>query len=181
MEQRRHPGFLTRYAAHARISKEAARKQLKRLGIDYMQEFDFADADRRRAAARSADRMPFAKPIPGHEPQVHAQDDDEDDNDGATFIFSENQAKREHYKAELVRLEFDERIGKLTRTDLIEQEAFRIGRQVRDAMLNIPDRLAGVLAAETDQRNIHNILTKEIRQALEALTVPERGPAPSEA
>lgn len=171
MKQAKRPGHLKQYAQHARISRQAAATQLERVGIDYMQEFDFADADRRRAAARSADRTPFATPIPGHEPSVNAQDDDEDEHDRETFVFSENQAKREHYKAELARLEFEERIRQLTRVDLVEQEAFRIGRQVRDAIMNIPARLAGILAAENDQRRVHDLLEQELRQALEALTV----------
>ena len=37
---------------------------------------------------------------------------------------------------------------------------------VRDAMLNIPDRIASELAAETDQFEIHRLLTVEIRRAL---------------
>ena len=57
------PGNLKQYAAHAGISRQAAAEQLKRVGIDYLQPFDFAEADKRRAAARHADREAFATPI----------------------------------------------------------------------------------------------------------------------
>jgi hypothetical protein len=33
-------------------------------------------------------------------------------------------------------------------------------------MLNIPDRLGAVLAAETDPRQVHELLAAEIRKAL---------------
>jgi hypothetical protein len=33
-------------------------------------------------------------------------------------------------------------------------------------MLNIPNRLAAVLAAETDPRRVHDLLSTEIRKAL---------------
>jgi hypothetical protein len=42
-----------------------------------------------------------------------------------------------------------------------------VARLVRDAMLNIPDRVAAELAAETNQFKVHQRLTHEIRRALE--------------
>ena len=48
-------------------------------------------------------------------------------------------------------------------------------KPLRDSLLNIPDRLAGMLAAESDAQKIHAMLATEIRQALEELTGgPER-------
>jgi hypothetical protein len=44
--------------------------------------------------------------------------------------------------------------------------AFNRYRTFRDGMLNIPDRLAAVLAAETDARRTHELLSAEIRKAL---------------
>jgi hypothetical protein len=177
MEKRVNPGYLTRYAAHAGISKQAASKQLKRVGIDYMQEFDFADADRRRTAARSADRIPFAKPVYDDRQPDQSSNPLDDEDEGGEFVFSKNQAKREHYKAEIARLEYEERIKKLVRVDLVEAEWFRLARLIRDAVLNVPARVAGILAAESDQHKVHGILEKELRQALESLVASERAPA----
>ena len=39
-------------------------------------------------------------------------------------------------------------------------------RTFRDGMLNIPDRVAAVLAAESDPARVHEILATEIRKAL---------------
>ena len=44
--------------------------------------------------------------------------------------------------------------------------AFNKFRQFRDAMLNIPDRVAAMLAAETDAAKCYEILATEIRKAL---------------
>jgi hypothetical protein len=40
---------------------------------------------------------------------------------------------------------------------------------VREALINIPDRVANLLAAESDASAIHMALTTEITQALEGL------------
>lgn len=160
------PGYLTQYAAHAGITKTAAAEQLKRVGIDYMQPFAFDEADRKRQAARHADRIPFTKPTygeaPASQPPAGSADDDQ-------FIFAEHQAKREYYKAELARLEFEERINKLIEADSVDAEWFRLTRIVRDAVMNVPSRLAGVLASESDEKKIHQILEQELRQTLEAI------------
>jgi hypothetical protein len=47
---------------------------------------------------------------------------------------------------------------------------FQTGRRIREGLLNLPDRLSDILAAERDQAKIHAIISKEIRQILEALT-----------
>jgi len=46
-------------------------------------------------------------------------------------------------------------------------------------MLNIPDRVAAVLTTETELKKIHDLLTAEIRYALEDAADPQRryGPA----
>jgi phage terminase Nu1 subunit (DNA packaging protein) len=69
----------------------------------------------------------------------------------------------------LAELELEQREGKLVEADVVQREAFKAARQVRDALLNLPDRVAGVLAAETNQFKVHQMLTKEIRRALEDL------------
>lgn len=78
-------------------------------------------------------------------------------------------AKKEAYDAELARLKVEKEKAKLVEVDEVKAEAFKLARAVRDALLNIPDRVAGELAAETDEFKIHKRLTEEIRQACEEL------------
>ncbi len=49
------------------------------------------------------------------------------------------------------------------------------GRSVRDGMLNLPDRLAAVLAAEHDATRVHTLLTTEIRTVLVELSDADSG------
>lgn len=88
-----------------------------------------------------------------------------------TATFQQARTLREAYMARLAKLEYEEKTGSLVRADAVKNEAFRIARVVRDGILNIPDRIAGDLAAEMDQFSIHQKLTAELRRALEGLDV----------
>ena len=83
--------------------------------------------------------------------------------------FNESRAKREFHMAALAELDHSERSGRLIDAEEVKRSAFKLSRQTRDAMLNIPDRCAADLAAETDAFKVHARLTKEIREALTAL------------
>lgn len=86
---------------------------------------------------------------------------------------AQSRAVREAYMARLAKLEFEERSGKLVSVDQVKTEAFKLARSVRDAMLNIPDKLAHVLANESDPARVHLRMTAEIRQALSSLGAPQ--------
>ncbi len=155
---------LSLYAEHANISIEAARKRLKRLGIDYLQPFDFEDADRRFHDSRHGQHI------------VHSEVEDDDEIDPETKKnpkFIEHQARREMFKANLTELEYLQQIGTLIPAADIDEEWFTLSRLVRDAMLNIPARIADQLAHETDQRKVHDLLEAEIYKALESLGAKE--------
>jgi hypothetical protein len=81
-------------------------------------------------------------------------------------------AIRESYLARLAKLEFEERIAKVVDRDEVQVAGFTRGRVVRDNMLNIPDRLAATLAAESDEGRVHRILSDEILRALDVLAGP---------
>lgn len=66
--------------------------------------------------------------------------------------------------------------GRYVDADAVRVAAFNKARTTRDNLLNIPDRLSGALAAESDAHKVHAMLAAKIRQALEGLTGgPERG------
>lgn len=155
---------LSLYAEHAGISIEAARKRLKRLGIDYLQPFNFDDADLRFVESRHAHRS------------SSIDLDDDDEVDPATRKhpkFIESQARREKFKADLTELEYRERIKELIPAEQVDAQWFELARLVRDTLLNIPARIADQLAHETDQRKVHDLLEREIYQALEAIASKE--------
>jgi hypothetical protein len=80
--------------------------------------------------------------------------------------YSKARAVRESYLARLAKIDFEERTEKLVSRDEIQVAAFNRYRTFRDGMLNIPDRLAAVLAAEGNPRQVHEMLATEIRKAL---------------
>jgi phage terminase Nu1 subunit (DNA packaging protein) len=73
-------------------------------------------------------------------------------------------------KADREELNLRVRSGELLELAVLEKTMFEKGRQIRDALQSLADRLAGILAPETDQAKVHAILTKEVHQALEGLT-----------
>ena len=81
-------------------------------------------------------------------------------------IFAVARGVREQYLARLTKIEYEERVGKLISSDEVRVAAFNRFRVFRDAMLNMPDRIGAVLAAESDPAKVHSILASEIRNAL---------------
>jgi hypothetical protein len=73
------------------------------------------------------------------------------------------------YRAAIKKLEYEERIGKLVNADKVRETAFDAARQTRDALLNIPDRVSALMAAESSEVKVRELLTKEIREALSEL------------
>jgi hypothetical protein len=82
---------------------------------------------------------------------------------------NDSRARREHYLAEKARLEALQGRAELLPADQVKKEAFALARAVRDGMLGIADRLAPLLAATTDSRQVHQLLDQEIRVALRGL------------
>jgi len=79
---------------------------------------------------------------------------------------NESRARREHYQAELAKLEVDLKRRDLVPAVEVKKEAFALGRSVREALANLADRLSHQLAGETDPAQIHAVLSEEHRAAL---------------
>lgn len=79
-------------------------------------------------------------------------------------------------KIDRERLKLAEEAGKLVAVDGVRSAAALVGRRVRDSLLTIPDKLAPVIAAETDQARCWSLLDAEIRSALTALADWEQAP-----
>ena len=86
--------------------------------------------------------------------------------DDAIPDLNESRARREHYQAELAKLQVTQQRGDLVAADDVKKEAFKVGRGVREALANLADRLSHQLAGETDPTVIHQVLTQEHRAAL---------------
>lgn len=89
--------------------------------------------------------------------------------DGELPDLSESKARVEHLRAELLDLELGEKRGDLIPRARVEKEAFDTGRTIRDSLMQLPSRLAGELAAETDATKVAVMLDAAVREALTAL------------
>jgi phage terminase Nu1 subunit (DNA packaging protein) len=74
--------------------------------------------------------------------------------------------KTEVERGKLAELDRRRREGELVERSEVEQAAFCNARRVRDALMNIPARVASLYAAETDPQKIHQNLEDEIRNVL---------------
>jgi phage terminase Nu1 subunit (DNA packaging protein) len=83
--------------------------------------------------------------------------------------YDRSRAEKEAAQARLATLKADELEGLLVRADEVEAEWFRILRSLRDRLLGVPDRLAILVAAETDEHAVRVMLDAEIRESLSAV------------
>ena len=88
----------------------------------------------------------------------------------AGLSFTEARTLSQRYRAALLKVQLDQTTGRLVDAEQVKATAFAKARAVRDALLNIPDRIAPILAAEGDAARVTEIITREIRQALEGLS-----------
>jgi len=91
-----------------------------------------------------------------------------------TGSVSDERARLLKSQADMSELKVQHRQGELVTRESVEAATFTAIRAARDRLFNIPDRVAGLLAAETDQHKIHAMLTKEIHQMLEDLSDVQR-------
>lgn len=83
--------------------------------------------------------------------------------------YADARNKREYLRLEREALELKKVRGGLQDTVEVEREARIVANQVREGMLAIPDRVASLIAAESDASKVHAVLAAEIRQALIAV------------
>lgn len=81
--------------------------------------------------------------------------------------------KNEMERGKLLEARAKVEIGELIAVDEVKQAAFNKARIVRDNLLNIPDRVANLLASVDNASKIHELLSQEIRNSLEGLSRDE--------
>lgn len=83
--------------------------------------------------------------------------------------FRRDRAENERLKKVNAELDLAERLKLLVPMKDVRRVAFESSREIHDTMIRLPDRLAPLIAAETDPVKIHALMTHEIRGALNAL------------
>lgn len=90
---------------------------------------------------------------------------DSGDDDGGNDYWT-NRARRERAEADLAELKLAEQCGELVRAADVRSHHQRKLAALRDALLQIPARLASVLAAENDAARCHDALQQELHGVL---------------
>ena len=150
---------LTRWAATGRLTN------LKKVGRTY--EIKDKDAlDKEIAGTISPDRGGL-----GGAPNIDENLRKEGQASGGLPSFNRSRAIREAFAARLCELEYRQKSEKLVDKSQLKLQLAKLHMGLRDSLKAIPDRVAPIIAAETEQRKIHEMLTQEIRDALEGLSV----------
>lgn len=91
-----------------------------------------------------------------------------DDDDEVKRWFWENQLAESKAKISWVR--YYKEAGDLVEKSLAEAQYYSIIRSARDRLMSLPDRIAPIVAAQSDVRQCRTLIAKEIRDALDLLS-----------
>lgn len=114
------------------------------------------------AAIRMPGRQLFRKGTPeGEGPSKTAE---------LSTVLLKTRIKNEVERGKLLEVEAKVKTGQYVDAQSVEKTAFQTARTVRDSLQNIPDRVSSLLASLSDANQIYDILSQEIRSALEGLS-----------
>ncbi len=77
---------------------------------------------------------------------------------------------REVYNAKMIELKYKLQSKALVPVEDVKKIFFDIGKTIQLSMLNIPNRVAALIAAEMNEKKVYDILQAEIILALESLS-----------
>lgn len=86
---------------------------------------------------------------------------------GNAASYAQARAIKEAYEARLKKLDYDERSGKLIPADKVKADCFKAAVVVKEALLNMPPRIAAELASLSDPFEVERILRQEIHAVLD--------------
>lgn len=159
------------YARHRGVSHVAVLKAIKagRIAKEADGTIDPVKADAAWGGNTSPaqQRKPGAKPKPapthGKRP-IDSSPVSAVVNNGPSY--AQSRAVKEAYLARLAKLDYEEKSSALVRADSVKVAWFNALRVLRDRVLNLPDRLAPLLASETDPKRVRELLDNELQQIL---------------
>jgi hypothetical protein len=92
------------------------------------------------------------------------------EDDKSVAILRRAQAQERAFAAKIEELKYKEMAGQLIRIDAVRAAWAKRIASARDALLQIPHRLAPVLAAESDLERVSQLLEDELRHVLDELS-----------
>lgn len=82
---------------------------------------------------------------------------------------AEAQRMEREAKAKIALLELQEKEGSLIPRDRVNEQLFAAGKELRDALLAIPDRITDLIMAEDNRTAVHTVIYNAIATELEKL------------
>lgn len=160
-------GTAAEYSRHRGVSKESVSKALRDGRIKAKDGLiDFAAAD--RSWARMTDTRKPRNSVNGT-PKASPKK-----RDSATASLADHHARRAAAQAEREELDLAEKKGSMVDLELTERRWESKSGDARRKLEAGPDRLSGILAAETDPAEVHRILREWIRDVCLELSAPNR-------
>ena len=157
----------TEYAAHRGVARNAVQTALSTGRISYVLD----EQGKKRIDPVQADLQWMKNTDPSK--QNNTKKDSPVDMSNIPLLH-ESRAIRAWFEAKLSELEYGERSQELLSAKQVRKECFELGRRVRDAILQVPDRISSQLAAESDSFRIHTLLSQELTTALRGLSDLEK-------
>jgi hypothetical protein len=96
-------------------------------------------------------------------------DADADEATGDRQRFLTARAKREHFAAQSAELDFRLKEGSMVLRADVDRDAFEAARGAQQMLLALPDRLAPLLAAESDPHRVHVMMVAELHRVIDAI------------
>lgn len=166
---------LREYGRRRGVSAMAVSKAAKAGRITLVDgKVDPSTADRDWPAKTNPGQLAHREQAPGRQADPEAgQETPSDGHEGAQngngkgasgAAYGQARAIREGYQARLAKIEYEKEVGALVSADEVRAQAFKVARTARDSLLSMPDRLAPVLAGESNQFEVHRIMSEEIRR-----------------
>lgn len=157
---------ITAYARHRGVSHVAVLKAIKAGRIEKEPDGTIDSAKADAAWERNTNQAQKRKVLrpndtPRHDGNADAPIGPPIVNSGPSF--AQSRAIKEAYNARLAKLAYEEKSGALVKTDSVKVAWFNTLRVVRDRALNLPDRLAPLLATESDPKIVRDLLEEELR------------------
>jgi hypothetical protein len=121
------------------------------------------ETERRQALKKISDNLIGDDLLPETDPDAI------DPNISAAASMVQSNARKAHIAAERAQIELDKEKGNVIDFELVLQIWSEIGSMLRDNLFNIRPRIAALLAAETDEKKVGDMLDHEIRAALVAM------------
>jgi len=89
------------------------------------------------------------------------------EGDDLPDLYLRTKIKNEVQKGKILEIRAKIESGEYVNADLVKAEIFKKARAARDHLLSIPDRIAAEIISLSDARDAHELLTREIKLALE--------------